>query len=66
MWTEYFLQDLPNRQLKVLVGDRNVIETSDAERKCDKPEGLQAKIDETVKNFQDGRSFARYCKLFEE
>ena len=63
MWTEYFLQDLPNRQLKVLVGDRNVIETSDAERKCDKPEGLQAKIDETVKKFQDGRSFARYCKL---
>jgi phosphoacetylglucosamine mutase len=42
------------------VSDRNVIETSDAERRCDRPEGLQNKIDEIVKKFADGRSFVRY------
>ena len=52
-------QDLPNRQLKVLVGDRNVIETADAERKCVKPEGLQEQLDQVVLNFPDGRSFVR-------
>ena len=55
----YWIQDLPNRQLKVLVSDRNVIQTSDAERRCDTPEGLQDKIDDTVKKFANGRSFVR-------
>ncbi len=55
--------DLPNRMTKVLVANRNVITTTDAERKVVKPEGLQAKIDETVKKFTDGRSFVRYFKL---
>ena len=58
------LQDLPNRQLKVLVKDRNVIETTDAERRCQKPEGLQNKIDETVAKFTAGRSFVRFVKLY--
>jgi len=52
-------QDLPNRQMKVRVGDRTVIETTDAERKCVQPQGLQSAIDELVKKFPKGRSFVR-------
>lgn len=52
-------QDLPNRQLKVEVADRNIIETIDAERKCSKPEGLQDEIDAIVSKFPKGRSFVR-------
>ncbi len=52
--------DLPNRQLKVRVADRTVITTTDAERQVVTPEGLQAKINETVKKFPSGRSFVRY------
>ena len=55
-----FLQDLPNRQLKVRVADRNVIQTTDAERICVKPEGLQDAINSIVTHFKDGRSFVRY------
>ena len=54
-----FFQDLPNRQMKVRVADRTVIETTDAERKCVQPQGLQNAIDELVKNFPKGRSFVR-------
>lgn len=53
-------QDLPNRQLKVSVSDRGVFETTDAERKCLKPEGLQTKIDELVARIGgSARSFVR-------
>ncbi len=52
-------KDLPNRQMKVKVKDRNVISTADAERKVVKPEGLQDEIDKIVSNFKDGRSFVR-------
>ncbi|KAH8380415.1 hypothetical protein KR009_010632 [Drosophila setifemur] len=51
--------DLPNRQLKVKVQDRNVIETTDAERVCVKPEGLQAEINRVVANYKRGRAFVR-------
>ncbi|KAH8255884.1 hypothetical protein KR026_000885 [Drosophila bipectinata] len=51
--------DLPNRQLKVKVQDRNVIETTDAERVCVKPEGLQAEINKVVANYKRGRAFVR-------
>jgi phosphoacetylglucosamine mutase len=51
--------DLPNRLLKVLVNDRNIFKTTDAERKLVKPEGVQAQIDNEVKKFRQGRSFAR-------
>jgi phosphoacetylglucosamine mutase len=51
--------DLPNRQMKVRVADRNVITTTDAERKVVTPKGLQDKIDEVVKKFPSGRSFVR-------
>jgi len=41
-------EDLPNRQLKVAVADRGAFETTNAERTCVKPAGLQDKIDELV------------------
>lgn len=39
--------------------DRYAFTTTDAERKVEKPEGLQSKIDEAVKEFEGGRSFVR-------
>lgn len=51
--------DFPNRQLKVHVKDRNVIKTTDAERKCVSPVGLQDKIDMLVVNYTKGRAFVR-------
>nr|CAD7410604.1 unnamed protein product [Timema cristinae] len=51
--------DLPNRQLKVVVKDRRAIETTDAERKCEKPSGLQDTIDSLVAKFKNGRAFVR-------
>ncbi|XP_024912597.1 phosphoacetylglucosamine mutase [Cynoglossus semilaevis] len=51
--------DLPNRQLKVKVSDRRVIETIDAERRTMSPAGLQKVIDNLVKKHKQGRSFVR-------
>ncbi|XP_059471825.1 phosphoacetylglucosamine mutase [Neocloeon triangulifer] len=51
--------DLPSRQLKVTVKDRNVVTTTDAERKCVLPEKLQDKIDATVALYEKGRAFVR-------
>ncbi|XP_004933071.1 phosphoacetylglucosamine mutase [Bombyx mori] len=51
--------DLPCRQVKVTVQDRNVISTADAERVCTSPEGLQTRIDELVAAYADGRAFVR-------
>ncbi|XP_070508971.1 phosphoacetylglucosamine mutase [Chironomus tepperi] len=51
--------DLPNLQQKVKVQDRNIFETTDAERICVKPEGLQDKINEVVKKYKRGRAFVR-------
>ena len=51
--------DLPNRQMKVSVADRNVIQTADAERRCVRPESLQDQIDSIVQQFKNGRSFVR-------
>jgi len=45
--------------MKVLVKDRNVVQTTDAERKCVKPDGLQEAINKTVSKFPKGRSFVR-------
>uniref|UniRef100_A0A0K2V2U3 Phosphoacetylglucosamine mutaselike [Xiphosphorus maculatus] n=2 Tax=Lepeophtheirus salmonis TaxID=72036 RepID=A0A0K2V2U3_LEPSM len=52
-------EDLPNRQLKVKVANREVIQTADAERQCVSPPGLQDKINEVVLKFPKGRSFVR-------
>lgn len=51
--------DLPNRQIKVKVLDRTVVKTTDAERVCVSPPGLQAAIDKLVVTFSKGRSFVR-------
>lgn len=57
-WLKTYV-DLPNLQLKVKVQDRNVITTTDAERKCVTPNGLQKELDKIVANYQRGRSFVR-------
>lgn len=51
--------DLPNRQLKVKVADRRVIDTTDAERWAVTPAGLQEAIDNLVKKYRQARSFVR-------
>ncbi|XP_022593643.1 phosphoacetylglucosamine mutase isoform X1 [Seriola dumerili] len=51
--------DLPNRQLKVKVSDRRVIDTTDAERRAVSPAGLQEAIDSLVKKHKLARSFVR-------
>lgn len=52
--------DLPNKQLKVSVKDRNIITTTNAERHCLTPVGLQEEIDKAVSKYSRGRSFVRY------
>ena len=51
--------DLPNRLVKVVVGNRNAFKTEDAERRLVSPPGLQAKIDDLVRRYEGGRSFVR-------
>lgn len=51
--------DLPNIQKKVLVANRNIITTTDAERQCTNPPGLQDEIDKIVSKYANGRSFVR-------
>lgn len=52
--------DLPNRLLKQEVKDRNAITTTDAERRCVLPQGLQSAIDNTLAQFgPKARSFVR-------
>lgn len=57
-WYDTYV-DLPNLQKKICVQDRNVITTTDAERKVVAPDGLQAEIDELVAKYPRGRSFVR-------
>lgn len=51
--------DLPNKLLKVIVKDRSVFTTTDAERKLVSPAGLQSEIDKLVSQYVKGRSFVR-------
>ncbi|XP_066110212.1 phosphoacetylglucosamine mutase isoform X1 [Saccopteryx bilineata] len=51
--------DLPNRQLKVKVADRQVICTTDAERQAVTPPGLQEAINDLVKKYKLSRAFVR-------
>jgi len=51
--------DLPYRQLKVSVKDRTVITTTDAERRCVTPAGLQDRIDALVSKYNSARAFVR-------
>lgn len=51
--------DLPNRLTKVIVADRSIFKTTNAERTLVEPAGLQEKIDDLVSQFQDARCFVR-------
>lgn len=51
--------DLPNRLVKVVVRDRSIFKTQDAERRLVSPTGLQTKLDELVRKYDGGRSFVR-------
>ncbi|KAK4165734.1 putative phosphoacetylglucosamine mutase [Cladorrhinum sp. PSN259] len=51
--------DLPNRLVRVEVGNKDRFRTTDAERRLSHPAGCQAEIDAEVKKFKDARSFAR-------
>lgn len=56
---ERMYNDLPNKQVKVEVSDKNVITTTNAERQCITPEGLQSEIDKVVSKYKKGRTFVR-------
>ncbi|KAI8875261.1 Phosphoacetylglucosamine mutase [Backusella circina FSU 941] len=51
--------DLPNRLVKVVVADRHIFKTTNAERQLVEPVGLQAEIDGLVAKYSNGRSFVR-------
>ncbi|EEQ39081.1 putative phosphoacetylglucosamine mutase [Clavispora lusitaniae] len=51
--------DLPNRLVKVVVPDRTVFKTTNAERTLVEPAGMQAKIDALVAKYPQGRMFVR-------
>ncbi|CAG0889483.1 unnamed protein product, partial [Darwinula stevensoni] len=52
--------DLPSQQVKVHVADRTVITTTDAERKCVTPDGLQSAITEVAnRHGKLARAFVR-------
>jgi phosphoacetylglucosamine mutase len=57
-WDKAYI-DLPNRLVKVIVQDRTLFSTSDAERKLETPSGLQETIDKLVAKFASARSFVR-------
>ncbi|PCH33696.1 phosphoacetylglucosamine mutase [Wolfiporia cocos MD-104 SS10] len=57
-WDSLYV-DLPNRLVKVVVADRNIFKTEDAERRLVSPPGLQVKIDELVRRYEGGRAFVR-------
>ncbi|XP_074564068.1 phosphoacetylglucosamine mutase isoform X2 [Curcuma longa] len=57
-WNELY-QDLPSRQLKVKVADRNAVVTANAETKVVKPPGLQELLDEETAKYSCGRCFVR-------
>jgi phosphoacetylglucosamine mutase len=51
--------DLPSRQEKVKVADRTQFVTINADTELVEPTGLQAKINQQVKKFKQGRCFVR-------
>lgn len=64
--------DLPNRLVRVEVGDKDLFQTTDAERKLSHPAGAQDEIDALVKKYTSARSFARAsgtenaCRVYAE
>jgi phosphoacetylglucosamine mutase len=57
-WDKVYTE-LPNRLRAQKVDDRSKFKTTDAERKLTEPVGLQAKIDELVSKYKEGRAFVR-------
>ncbi|KAJ1893819.1 hypothetical protein LPJ66_005539 [Kickxella alabastrina] len=57
-WDESYT-DLPSRLLKVVVNDRNIFKTTNAEQTLTSPHGLQEVVDELTAKFPKGRSFVR-------
>ncbi|KAI9008789.1 hypothetical protein CLU79DRAFT_776347 [Phycomyces nitens] len=57
-WNQAYT-DLPNRLVKVVVEDRHIFKTTNAERQLVEPAGLQAEIDALVAKYPNGRSFVR-------
>ena len=57
-WDQIYT-DLPNKLIKVVVPDRSIFQTEDAERRLKNPVGLQSKIDALVQKFEGGRGFVR-------
>ncbi|KAI1107794.1 Phosphoacetylglucosamine mutase [Jackrogersella minutella] len=65
-------QDLPNRLVRVEVGNKDLFHTTDAERRLSHPEHCQDEIDKVVKKYTNARSFARAsgtenaCRVYAE
>ena len=59
-------RDLPSRQTKVLVADRSVITTMNAETQVSAPAGLQALIDQAVAGQQQYLSNSNVCLSLHE
>ncbi|CAG9864360.1 unnamed protein product [Phyllotreta striolata] len=57
-WEDCY-EDLPNKLMKITVKDRNVITTTDAERICVTPAGLQDAIAVAASKYKRGRAFVR-------
>ncbi|KAI9500283.1 hypothetical protein BX070DRAFT_255327 [Coemansia spiralis] len=57
-WDEAYT-DMPSRLLKVVVNDRTIFKTTNAEQTLTAPKGLQDVVDALVAKFPRGRSFVR-------
>ena len=70
-WSNTY-NDLPNRLVRVEVGNKDLFRAVDAERRLSHPPGAQEQIDEAVKKYTRGRSFARAsgtenaCRVYAE
>lgn len=64
--------DLPNRLVAVQVGNKDLFQTTDAERRLSHPPDCQKEIDQAVKKYTNARSFARAsgtenaCRVYAE
>ena len=55
--------DLPNKLVKVIVPDRSIFKTTNAERTLVEPKGMQDEIDKLVAQYPNGRSFVELLVL---
>ncbi|KAG6012898.1 hypothetical protein E4U54_007236 [Claviceps lovelessii] len=64
--------DLPNRLVRVEVGNKDLFRTTDADRRLTHPPGCQDEIEHVVRKYNAGRSFARAsgtenaCRVYAE